>query len=59
MGMGFPLLKVPGISLEDLGDGTDMLLVHQSSFKNNAGSISFDHPAHDPFGASLLLQLEI
>ena len=34
--------------------GTEMLSVHQ-----NAGSISFDHSAHDPFGASLLLQLEI
>lgn len=57
--MGFPLIKVPGISLEELGDGTEMLLVHQSLFKNNGGSISFDHSAHDPFGASLLLQLEI
>jgi len=57
MGMGFPLLKVPEISLEDLGDGTEMLLVHQSSFKSNAGSISFDHSAHDPFGVSLQLEI--
>ena len=38
---------------------SQMLFVHQSSFKNNGGSISFDHSAHDLSGVSLLPHLEI